>query len=299
VNGCSDPGHTLALPITTKIIMITCQHEWVEQCQLRYRCEPPSGYHFENAHYPLSERQGETNTLPLWYPDHIVHGVLQTLDTRYPCIHTPKYKQEIKILEKIYPEYLDLYWEAYRFCKKYASDRALEVKTKDGKPLGSYKGGLVSGRNHAINRTGVCGRSAEKIKEDGRKGGSISGPLNHRNQVGIHSPEWSLVRPEVSRRVAARLVSEKLGIHSEEWLNSEECLENRKRNGKKVANEGIGIHTFESRSAAGKKGSRSTNNQKWIDPDHPELGEHSAATLTQMQKRRGYPHGKENRKRVG
>jgi hypothetical protein len=41
------------------------------------------------------------------------------------------------------------------------------------------------------------------------------------------------------------------------------------------------------------------NDQRWIDPDHPELGEHSAATLTRMQIRRGYPHGKENRKRVG
>lgn len=39
--------------------------------------------------------------------------------------------------------------------------------------------------------------------------------------------------------------------------------------------------------------------QKWVDPKHPELGERSAAVLTQMQKRRGYPHGKENRVRIG
>ena len=47
------------------------------------------------------------------------------------------------------------------------------------------------------------------------------------------------------------------------------------------------------------KGAKTTNSQKWVDPDHPELGKHSAPTLTQMQRRRGYPHGKENRVRVG
>ena len=47
------------------------------------------------------------------------------------------------------------------------------------------------------------------------------------------------------------------------------------------------------------KGAKVTNSQKWVDPDHPELGERSAPTLASMQKRRGYPHGKENRIRVG
>jgi hypothetical protein len=280
-------------------IMITCQHEWVQQCKLRYRHDPPFGYHFENAHYPLSERQGETNTVPLWYPDHIVHGVLQTLSTKYPCIHTPKYKRETEILAEVYPEYLDLYWEAYFFCKKFASDKALERKTEDRKPLGSYKGGIASGKKQAENKTGVCGRSLEKMQEDGRKGGSISGILNVINQVGIHSPEWQSRRSEVSKQVAQKNIENKLGIFSEEWRNSEECRMKRSENGKKAAERGTGIHTFEVRSKAGTQGSAVTNSQKWTDPDHPELGEHSAPTLAQMQRRRGYPHGKENRVRVG
>ena len=37
---------------------------------------------------------------------------------------------------------------------------------------------------------------------------------------------------------------------------------------------------------------------QWVDPDHPELGSHGAGTLASMQKRRGYPHGKENRVRI-
>jgi hypothetical protein len=49
----------------------------------------------------------------------------------------------------------------------------------------------------------------------------------------------------------------------------------------------------------GKRGAKTMHAQKWKDPDHPELGEHSPGTLVQMQKRRGYPYGKENRVKVG
>lgn len=38
--------------------------------------------------------------------------------------------------------------------------------------------------------------------------------------------------------------------------------------------------------------------ESWVDPDHPELGYHNPGTLVSMQKRRGYPHGKENRTRI-
>ncbi len=37
---------------------------------------------------------------------------------------------------------------------------------------------------------------------------------------------------------------------------------------------------------------------KFEDPDHPELGQTNAGNLVRMQKRRGLPHGKENRRRV-
>jgi hypothetical protein len=49
----------------------------------------------------------------------------------------------------------------------------------------------------------------------------------------------------------------------------------------------------------GKEGGKVTASQKWRDPQHPELGEHPPGPLTMMQKRRGYPHGKENRVKVG
>lgn len=56
---------------------------------------------------------------------------------------------------------------------------------------------------------------------------------------------------------------------------------------------GLG-QSFEAASAAGKKAA----SQRWEDPEHPELGFQSAATLVGMQKRRGYAHGRKNRRRV-
>jgi hypothetical protein len=48
----------------------------------------------------------------------------------------------------------------------------------------------------------------------------------------------------------------------------------------------------------GKKGSAILHTQKWEDPDHPELGKQNPGNLVRMQKRRGLPHGKENRRKV-
>lgn len=118
-----------------------CQHEWVEQCQLRYKVDPPVGYHFENAHYPLSERLGGTETTALWYPDHIIHGCLQTLSLDYPCLDTRKWKVERAIVESVYPDYLAIYDEVYRKCKSYAGKKRAAVtnvflhrdKTSEGK----------------------------------------------------------------------------------------------------------------------------------------------------------------------
>ena len=40
------------------------------------------------------------------------------------------------------------------------------------------------------------------------------------------------------------------------------------------------------------------NAQKWVDPQHPELGAHSSGTLSSMQKRRGLAYGPGNRVKV-
>jgi len=140
-----------------QIIMniITCQHEWVRQCQTGYRCNPPVGFHFENAHYPLSEKQGGTETVRLWYPDHIVQGILQTLELGRPCIDTRKYKKELGILSEVYPHYVDLYGEAYRFCKTYQGQNLNKKvhanKTEDGKSEHAVRAGK---KTHEIKSRG-------------------------------------------------------------------------------------------------------------------------------------------------
>lgn len=58
---------------------------------------------------------------------------------------------------------------------------------------GGLKGGKISGQKHKKNKTGVCGRSKEKMTKDGRKGGKIGGAKggkiggnkNKENKTGI------------------------------------------------------------------------------------------------------------------
>ena len=108
-------------------MIITCQHEWVKQCQLRYRVEPPIGYRFENAHYPEPECRNGTETVRLWYPDHIVHGAIQTLNLQHPCMHGYRVHTEKDILQEVYPEYSELYKEAYKFCQSFAVKRLNKI----------------------------------------------------------------------------------------------------------------------------------------------------------------------------
>lgn len=48
----------------------------------------------------------------------------------------------------------------------------------------------------------------------------------------------------------------------------------------------------------GKNGAKVLHAQRWEDPDHPELGLQNIGNLVRMQKRRGLPHGQENRRRA-
>jgi hypothetical protein len=57
---------------------------------------------------------------------------------------------------------------------------------------------------------------------------------------------------------------------------------------------GIHLQTPEEKHRMGKKSMA----LKYVDPDHPELGERAAPILVNMQRARGYPSGPENRVRV-
>lgn len=139
--------------------LITCQHEWVKQCKIRYRYNPPVGYWFEDAHYPLSKAMGGTDTVRLWYPDHIVQGILQTLEYNYPCIFT-RNTNELSIISEVYPEYVELYCKAEFLCKSFAGVRGAaagfasneyksspeytEVRQKSGREAWENKKGAFS-----------------------------------------------------------------------------------------------------------------------------------------------------------
>jgi len=57
---------------------------------------------------------------------------------------------------------------------------------------------------------------------------------------------------------------------------------------------GIGFFAVESK----KKGAKKTNSTRWQDPDHPELGAHHFQRLIGLQRRNGFPCGRENRVKV-
>jgi hypothetical protein len=90
--------------------MITCQHEWVKQCQIKYRFEAlPEGEHWEDAHYPVPECLGGTETVRLWSRDHAVHGVLQSEGFNHPCLHHINTESDRNQIETHYPEYSYLF----------------------------------------------------------------------------------------------------------------------------------------------------------------------------------------------
>jgi len=155
------------------------------------------------------------------------------------------------------------------------------------------EGGRKGGKTAAEKGVGAHspGMASKGGKKGGINGGSKGGKRAAELGVGAHAPG---MQSKGGIKGGAKIVELGLGIHAPEM---------RGVGGKKAAVLGVGAHAPGMRSKGGRKGgkigAKTTNSQKWIDPDRPELGEHSAPTLAQMQKRRGYPHGKENRVRVG
>jgi len=79
------------------------------------------------------------------------------------------------------------------------------------------KGGEVGGKVNAKNKTGICGRSKEKMTEDGKKGGSIGGKISGRENVelkrgffNMSEKEMQKVRSEAGKKSAK--IQKELGI---------------------------------------------------------------------------------------
>jgi hypothetical protein len=288
--------------------MIMCQHEWVKQCQIKYRYEPlPEGEHWEDAHYPVPECLGGTETVRLWSRDHAVHGVLQSEDLNHPCVHSFRTHTDRELISAYYPEYLDLYnkWRSRlsSLSGKINGQRNVEngfftpghpncILTFESQSAAGALGGTIT------YLKGVGLFDVEK-KEERRKLG-----------IGEFSPETRATRIQTALAVVEYLREKGLGIFSDEarekarerglsYVENKTGLfaeENLGKGARVCKEKGTGIWgiPLEVKRANGKM----TMAYKYLDPDHPELGKHAAPILVRMQKKRGYPHGKENRVRV-
>jgi general stress protein YciG len=156
--------------------MIICQHDWVNQCLIKYRYEPiPDEEHWEDAHYPIPSCEGGTETIKLWSRDHAVHGVLQSESLGRPCLHGFRVKTDRELISKFHPEYLPLYEKWY-----------LEHKSRAGKVGGSRvprEAKSRGGRNQPmeVKKANFAKLTPEQRSEAGRKGGSNTPPEIRRN----------------------------------------------------------------------------------------------------------------------
>lgn len=137
------------------------------------------------------------------------------------------------------------------------------------------EGGRTQGNRNASNRTGFCGRTPEKISEDGKKGGGSC----FEKGVGLfgRSPEKVSEDSKKSGAIGGKVQGARNAINKTGFCG----------------------RSKEKMQEDGRKNAAKTTSQRWVDPDHPELGVQNAGNLVQMQRRQGLPSGKENRVQVG
>ena len=138
---------------------------------------------------------------------------------------------------------------------------------------------------HAVKAGKACheekdelGRSVNAVKA-GKKGAAVI----------------NAEKDELGRSVQGVKNAERMHKDRDELGRSVQGVKNAERMNKVLHEEknefGKSAHAVK----IGKKGAKKMTTQVWKDPLHPELGEHNAGNLVQMQKRKGYPYGKENR----
>ena len=153
--------------------------------------------------------------------------------------------------------------------KKYVSEELWELSVESSREdrVGICK---KAAKVAVESKSGIHGATADQLSEWGSKGGKKAGQSNVENRTGFCG-----ATPE----------------QLSDWGS---------RGAQTTVEKGIGVHgaTSEQRREWGLRGARIGSTKKWEDPDHPELGKHNAGNLVRMQKRRGLPHGKKNRRCV-
>lgn len=132
-------------------------------------------------------------------------------------------------------------------------------------------------------------------KVDRHSAGRASVEVNRRNKTGMFRPGF---QKEMCDRARG------LGLKKSIENNPNHQREAGKAAGINARDKKLGMfgmdpaYRSQVSREVGKKVAVSLNNTKYYDPDHPEIGEHSAGTLAMMQRRRGFPCGPENRVKV-
>lgn len=163
--------------------------------------------------------------------------------------------------------------------------------------VGSVKAGKLAGERSRINKTGVCNPvNSEKGRQKQRELG-----------LGFCDPE--LQQSELMKVIRKQngTKSGKIAVESGQLEKAREKVDPEKRRqaarntARKLEAEGRGLGSipFEVRSQRSKLVVKKTNSGRWMDPDHPELGIHNPGNLTQLQRKLGYPSGKENKIKLG
>jgi hypothetical protein len=157
--------------------------------------------------------------------------------------------------------------------------------------------GRVAEMGRAQGRVNVESGHLERVRNtvDRAAAGRAAVEVNRKNKTGWFHPDF---QREMSRRARG------LGLRKLLERDPEHQKKAAKAAGINARDKKLGIFGMdpEFRSAVsrevGVKVAGRLNSVKYVDPDHPELGEHSAGTLAMMQKRRGFPSGPDNRVKV-
>jgi hypothetical protein len=163
--------------------------------------------------------------------------------------------------------------------------------------VGATKAGRIAGERSKVEKTGVCdpvnsGRGRQTQRELG---------------LGFWDPEFQQsdlmkqVRRQNGVKGGVKAVESGQLAKARENIDAEKRRETAKETARKMEAEGRGLGSipFEVRSKRSTEVVKKTNSSKWMDPAHPELGVHNPGNLSKLQRKFGYPSGKETRTKVG
>ena len=127
--------------------------------------------------------------------------------------------------------------------------------------ISGKKGGKIVGRQNALNKTGICGRSKEKMTADGKKGGTASAKKRRELNVGIFA------------------------------MTFEQRSQNGKKGNQTNKKNGTGVYalTYEDRSKMAEK----VNSQKWMCLETGHIS--NSGGLSRYQRARGIDTSKRKR----